>query len=174
MSNTDSNTNIKTTLSLLVAMSNNRVIGRDGDMPWRQSADLKRFKKLTMDHAILMGRKTFESIGRPLPGRQMIVISRQDVVAGAPELAASLEAAIEMAHGREEIFIVGGGEIYLQSLPLANRIYLTCIDAEIDGDTYFPPLSEDWQRISCEEHQADARNQYDYRFEIWEKERGES
>jgi len=161
-------------LSILVAMSNNRVIGREGDMPWRQSADLKRFKQLTMNLAILMGRKTFESIGRPLPGRRMIVISRQQDVQGAPELAASLETAIEMAQKSEEIctdeiFIVGGGEIYQQALPLADRVYLTCIDAEIDGDTFFPPLSEDWKQIRCESHQADDRNQYDYRFEVWEK-----
>ncbi|QDU97171.1 dihydrofolate reductase [Lignipirellula cremea] len=161
-------------LTLIVALSENRVIGREGDMPWRQSGDLKRFKALTMGHPILMGRKTFESIGRPLPGRRMIVVTRQSTLAGAPEVCHSLPEAIAAAqsvtteHADQAPFVIGGGEIYRLALPLADRIYLTRIHATIDGDTHFPDLPEgQWRQVSRERHPADSRNQYDYSFEEW-------
>lgn len=131
-------------VSIIVAMSRNGIIGRDNAIPWNIPADMGRFRELTLGHALIMGRKTFESIGRPLPGRWSIVVSRQ---AGfAPEgvaVAGSLPEALLLAGGHGEIFICGGGEIYKQALPFAARIYLTLIDCEIDGDTGFPFIPRD-------------------------------
>ena len=159
--------------SLIVAMSQNNVIGREGDLPWRLSADLRRFKALTMGHHIVMGRKTYESIGRQLPGRTMVVVTRQDdYTAEFATVAHSLSAAIETAQGSgdEEVFIIGGGEIYRQALDLVDRIHLTRVEAEISGDTYFPEFDlSRWQLIEQEIHDADEKNEYPYRFEIYER-----
>src|SRR5690349_5756939 len=126
-------------LSLIVAMTPNRVIGRDGTLPWRLSADLQRFKRITMGHPIIMGRKTFESIGRVLPGRTTIVVSRRkDYSPTGALLAESLPAAIDLAGTSDEAFIVGGSEIYRAALPLVQRLYITMVQADIQGDTYFP------------------------------------
>jgi dihydrofolate reductase len=152
-------------ISLIVAASTNNVIGAKGDLPWRLSADLKRFKALTMGKPIVMGRKTYESIGRPLPGRQNIVITRQDNY--APEgctVVQSVDAALAAADA-PEIMIIGGGHIYEAFIPMAERIYLTRVDADIDGDTYFPEISEDqWQEVSRQEQAADPDNDYDVVF----------
>ena len=152
-------------ISLIVAASTNNVIGAKGDLPWRLSADLKRFKALTMGKPIVMGRKTYESIGRPLPGRQNIVITRQDNY--APEgctVVQSVDAAIAAANA-PEIMIIGGGHIYEAFMPMAERIYLTRVDADIDGDTYFPEISGDqWQEVARQEQAADADNDYDVVF----------
>ena len=152
-------------ISLIVAASTNNVIGAKGNLPWRLSADLKRFKALTMGKPIVMGRKTYESIGRPLPGRQNIVITRQDNY--APEgctVAQSVDAALAAADA-PEIMIIGGGHIYEAFIPMAERIYLTRVDADIDGDTYFPEISEDqWQEVSRQEQAADPDNDYDVVF----------
>ena len=152
-------------ISLIVAASTNNVIGAKGDLPWRLSADLKRFKALTMGKPIVMGRKTYESIGRPLPGRQNIVITRQDNY--APEgctVVQSVEGAIAAANA-PEIMIIGGGHIYEAFMPMAERIYLTRVDADIDGDTYFPEISGDqWQEVARQEQAADADNDYDVVF----------
>mgnify|MGYP001822006899 CR=1 FL=1 len=152
-------------ISLIVAASTNNVIGAKGDLPWRLSADLKRFKALTMGKPIVMGRKTYESIGRPLPGRQNIVVTRQDNY--APEgctVVQSVEGAIAAANA-PEIMIIGGGHIYEAFMPMAERIYLTRVDADIDGDTYFPEISGDqWQEVARQEQAADADNDYDVVF----------
>jgi dihydrofolate reductase len=141
------------TLSIIAAMAQDRVIGRDNQLPWRLPADLKRFKQLTMGHTLLMGRKTYESIGRPLPGRTTVVVSRQ---AGyAPEgviVAASVDEAIARAPG-EQVFVAGGAEIYRQTLARADRLYLTLIDAPFAGDTWFPAWDPaDWQEVAREAH----------------------
>ncbi len=155
-------------ISLIVAAAENGVIGRDGDLPWRQPGDLRRFKALTMGKPIVMGRKTRESIGRPLPGRQNIVVSRRPGLEfeGA-EVVTSAEAAIAAAAGADEIMIIGGSEIYALFLPLADRVYLTRVHAEVQGDARFPALGSDWQLISDERHLADDNNDYDMSFRLY-------
>ena len=131
------------TLAMIVAASTNDVIGVDGDLPWHISADLKRFKKLTMGHHLIMGRKTFESIGKCLPGRTTVIVTRQaDFSFPEAKIAHTIESAIEQADGDESPFIVGGAEIYSLAMPHVDRIYLTRVHQEIDGDTHLPAI--DW------------------------------
>lgn len=154
-------------LSLIVAMAENRVIGRDGQLPWRLSSDLRRFKQLTMGHHIVMGRRTYESIGRPLPGRRMVVMSR-DAAYRPPGVlvASSLQDALLQASGDPEVFVIGGEQIYRLALPHANRIYLTCVEGTIDdGDTYFPPLDQNEWLLKSEEHTS-AGNGNDRAFTL--------
>ena len=155
-------------ISLVVAASENNVIGVKGDLPWRLSADLKRFKALTMGKPIVMGRKTYESIGRPLPGRQNIVITRQDgYVADGCDVVASPEAAIKAAGNAEEIMIIGGSHIYEAFLPQADRIYLTRVIAEVDGDAFLPKLQDGEWRVESEEgYAADDDNDYATTFVV--------
>lgn len=157
-------------LCLIVAVSRNGVIGRDNQLPWHLPEDLKFFKSVTMGKPILMGRKTFESIGRPLPGRTNIVISR-DPQWHSPgvQIAQSLEAALQRGReacrteSAEEIMVIGGEQIYRMSLPLADRLYLTQVDAEIEGDAYFPVVDfDDWQQVS--EALPEAYDTHSYRF----------
>jgi dihydrofolate reductase len=159
--------------SIIVAVAENGVIGRRGQLPWRLSADLQRFKQLTMGHALLMGRKTFESIGRPLPGRRMIVITRQpNYQAANAEIAPSLPAACGLATsaGEAEAFIIGGAEIFREALPHADRLYFTQVHATIDGDVFFPPFDRaDWRLTSQAEHPADAKNDYPFTFQTYER-----
>ena len=158
-------------ISLIVAMSKNRVIGRNGDLPWHLSSDLKRFKKLTMGHAIIMGRKTFESIGRLLPGRTTIVVTRQADYDGKGALVAgSLDKALQLAQNNEEVFIVGGAEIYRTALPRIERIYLTSVRVDLEGDTYFPELElQDWKLTEQTEHTSDEKNQFNYSFCVYDR-----
>jgi dihydrofolate reductase len=160
-------------LSLIVAFAENGVIGRRGELPWRLSADLQRFKSLTMGHAVLMGRKTFQSIGRPLSGRRMIVVTRQDDYrAEGVEVVHSLKEGCRRAaeQGETEVFVIGGAEIFRAALPNADQLYLTRVHATIDGDTFFPPLdSKTWRLVSSEPHAADAKNEYATTFEIYER-----
>ncbi len=161
-------------ISLIVAMSDGGVIGRGGELPWRLSADLQRFRRLTMGHHIIMGRKTFESIGRPLPGRTMVVVTRQKeylTVADRSRLPQavvhSLAEALELARaaGEDEAFIIGGGEIYRQAMDLIDRMYVTHVDVELAGDTRFPEVDwSEWQLIEESHHAADDKNEYDHRF----------
>ena len=157
-------------ISIIVATADNGVIGKDNQLLWRLSADLKQFRILTTGHSIIMGRKTFESIGKPLPNRTNIVISRQsnfDFPEGVSK-ANSLEKAIEMAknaEGNEEIFIIGGGNVYKQALEITDKIYLTEIKANIEGDAFFPKLNEkDWKEISRISYAKDEKNEYDFDF----------
>jgi dihydrofolate reductase len=160
-------------LSLIVAMTRTGVIGKDGQLPWRLSADLKRFKSLTMGHSLIMGRKTYDSLGRPLPGRTSIVITRQ--------MALPLPAEVLVVHGLAEAlhhighddspFVIGGGEIFAQALPLAERMFVTWVESEIDGDTLFPAWKpREWRLAQEERHSADEKNQYDYTFATYYRE----
>jgi dihydrofolate reductase len=149
-------------INIIVAASLNNVIGKDNSLIWRQSADLKRFKELTTGKTVVMGRKTYDSIGKPLPNRRNIVITRQDIEIPGCEVVNSLEEALKLDN---EIFIIGGGEIYQKSIILAHKIFLTRIHVEVDGDTYFPQLSYyDWKMEMCESFQKDEKNQFDYQF----------
>lgn len=160
-------------ISIIAAMAENGVIGRGGQLPWHLSADLKRFKRLTMDHTIIMGRKTWESIGRPLPGRRMVVITRQyDYQAEGVTVARNFEDALALARaaGDTEAFIIGGAEIYRLALPLADRLYMTLVLAEVAGDTKFPEIDlETWARIDSESVEADADNEFPHLFYVFER-----
>ena len=144
-------------LSLIAAVARNRVIGRGNAMPWHLPEDLKRFKQITLGHPIVMGRRTYESIGRPLPGRENIVVTRNaDLALPGIRLAASLSAALELA-GERPVFVIGGAEIYRLALPLADRLYLTEVDADIEGDTYFPEFDRaQWQETAREASPPDS------------------
>ncbi len=158
-------------LSIIAAMSANRVIGSSNNLPWRLPADLKRFKNLTMGHHLIMGRKTFESIGQPLPGRTTVVITHQTGYAPSGVLVAhSIDQALQLAADDPEVFVAGGGQIYQQMLPRADRLYLTSIHEEFEGDTDFPEFKEsDWKLISEEDHPPDEKNSYPYSFLIYKK-----
>jgi dihydrofolate reductase len=167
-------------ISLVLAVSENGVIGKNNQLPWRLPADLKHFKKVTLGHTVIMGRKTYDSIGKPLPQRRNIVITRnQEWKADGTEVFNSLEAAIEACEGEEEVFVIGGATIYKKVLEenLANRIYLTRIHENFDGDTFFKlPNADSWTEIERETHQPDEKNQYVYSFFTLEselKEKGE-
>jgi dihydrofolate reductase len=153
-------------ISIIVAMTRNRVIGRDGGMPWHLPADLKRFKALTMGKSIIMGRKTFESLGRILPGRRHIVISRgQDYKAPGAEVVGSLDAALKAAEGAGEAFVIGGAEIFREALPRADRMYMTLIETDIHGDVYFPIFDKaEWVEIGRFELSANGRNSHHLTF----------
>ena len=158
-------------MAIIVAMSANRVIGRGGALPWHISADLRRFRQLTTGHAIIMGRKTFESIGRPLPERRSIVISRnRDFRPEGVEVVASLDAALRCCQGEAEVFVIGGSSIYELALPQADRLYITQIHATIEGDTFFPPFDEtEWKLAEDQPHAADEKNAFDYSFRRYER-----
>lgn len=157
----------------IAAVANNNVIGKDNKLLWHMSNDLKRFKELTMGHTIIMGRKTFESIGKPLPGRKTIVITRQkDYDARGCETVSDLKAAICKIKDESEVFVAGGGEIYRQimSLHYTRRIYLTRIYANFEGDSFFPDIdTEKWELIEREEHEPDEKNPYPYAFLIYKR-----
>lgn len=146
-------------LAILAAVAANRVIGRDNALPWHLPADLKHFKALTMGQIIVMGRRTFDSIGRPLPGRVNVVLTRQpDLQLPGVEIATSMEAVLErFGEDRRTIFIIGGAELYQQTLPYCDRLYLTEIQQAFPGDTFFPAYArDDWQEISREIQQDDT------------------
>lgn len=149
-------------ISIIVAYDKNKAIGKDNRLCWRQSADLKRFKELTTGKTVVMGRKTFESIGRPLPNRRNIVLTRQDINIDGVEVINSIE---DIKNIEGDIFIIGGGEIYKSCLILADRIFATEIDCEIEADTWFPIFSEnDWMIESVDKHNADEKNEFNYSF----------
>lgn len=153
------------TLSAIVAMSENRVIGINNQLPWRLPADLNHFKTITTGHPIIMGRKTYESIGRPLPNRTNIILTRDHQFNATGCLVAhSLADAIQHANDSEEIFIIGGAEIYKQCLVDVSRIYLTIVHNQFEGDAYFPALGDEWREVSRETHEADEKNGYGYSF----------
>lgn len=158
-------------IALVVAVSENGVIGSKNGLPWHLPADLKKFKRLTTGHAIIMGRKTWESIGRPLPDRRMLVVTRDPgKLAGQPvEAFASLEAALAAA-GEDEVFVIGGGEIFREALPRAGRVYLTRVHADIPGDITFPSLPEaEWREVAREDHEPDGKNPHAYSFLVYER-----
>jgi dihydrofolate reductase len=162
-------------ISILVAVAENGVIGRGGKLPWHLADDLKRFKQLTMGHTLIMGRKTWESIARPLPGRRMIVVSRQaGYQAGVESVVVidSVNAALIFAEstGDDEAFIVGGAELYRETIPRADRLYITRVLADVDGDAFFPELDwTQWVRTNSVEYTADASNDHPYAFQVYER-----
>jgi len=161
----------KPSLSLIVAMAKNRIIGAGGKIPWHLPNELQLFKKVTMGHHIIMGRKTWESINRLLPGRTTVIVTRRDDfnVAGA-KIAHTLDEAVALCAGDEEIFVIGGGELYDAALPLASRIYLTVVDAEPTGDTRMPEFdATQWRLTGTQQFHKDDRHAHDYRFEVHER-----
>ena len=158
-------------LSIIAAVSANKVIGAHNSLPWNLPADRKRFQKLTMGHHLLMGRKTFESIGFVLPGRSTIVITHQpDYQPEGVRVAHSLEEALQLVENDNELFIAGGEEIYRQMLPLADRLYLTYVHEDFEGDTHFPDFDESsWEVISREDRQPDPNNASPYSFVVYER-----
>lgn len=158
-------------LSIVVAMDRNRLIGCGNALPWRLPADLRHFKAVTMGKPIIMGRKTWESIGRPLPGRTNIVVSR-DPAYTAPgcTVVPSVEAALEAAAGAPEIMLIGGAQLYAELLPRAQRIYLTRIDAAFEGDAWFPELAAaDWREVERSDQAPDEQNPHPYSFVLLER-----
>ena len=160
-------------ISAIVAMARNRTIGHHNQIPWYLPADLKYFKKTTLHHAVIMGRNNFDAIGRPLPLRTNIIITRDPffIVSGCivvHSLAEALQFARE--HHETEAFIIGGGQIYQQAMPLLDRIYLTRVEADIEGDVFFPEMNPaDWQLTQDEPHPADDRNAFPYTFQCFER-----
>ncbi len=166
-----------TILSMIVATADNNIIGKDNDMPWHLPADLAYFKKVTLGKPIIMGRKTYESIGRPLPGRRNIVISRdENYNADGVDIVTSVEQALALVDGSdgtnavEEIMVIGGGAIYKHCLPSADRLYVTHIKATIDGDTQFPYYDDgNWEKTASELRVSDEKNAYDLDFCIYQR-----
>jgi dihydrofolate reductase len=158
-------------LSLIVAVAENGVIGRGGTLPWHISADLKRFKQLTMGHAIIMGRKTWESLGRPLPGRRSIVVSRNPHFSAAgAAVVTSLDAALQLAADDSEVFVIGGASLYEEALSKADRLYITRVLANVDGDTCFPAVGfSQWRMVEAKPEETDASSGLRYRFERYER-----
>jgi dihydrofolate reductase len=159
-------------ISIIAALSSNNVIGRDNDLPWHLSTDLKRLKALTMGHHMIMGRKTYDSVGRPLPGRTIVVITRDpSFAAEGVKIVHSLEDAIQVAAGDDEPFIAGGAQIFEQAIHRADRMYLTRVHAEIEGDTFFPDFDDvsEWQLTDAEHFDADEKNDYPYSFLTYDR-----
>jgi dihydrofolate reductase len=157
-------------ISMIAAMAKNRVIGKENQMPWHLPADFAWFKRCTMGKPIIMGRKTYDSIGRPLPGRQNIVISRDAsrVIEGV-DCVTSLEQAVELVTEHDEVMIIGGGSIYQACLEKADCLYLTYIELDVEGDTKFPDWGDEWKETYSESFLADEKNAHDMRFVVLEK-----
>jgi dihydrofolate reductase len=158
-------------LSIIAAMAENRVIGVNNTLPWRLPADLRHFRRLTTGHHVIMGRRNYESIGRPLPERTNIVVTRnRDYRAPGCQVRHSLEEALRDAGGDPEVFVIGGAEIYRQALDKADRIYLTLVHATVPGDTFFPEFDPgDWSEISRTRHEADEKNPHACSFVIYDR-----
>lgn len=158
-------------VSIIVAMAKNRVIGAGNTIPWRLPNELQLFKRVTMGHHIIMGRKTYESINRLLPGRTTVIVTRQSGyrVPGAV-IAHTLDEALAACAGDNEVFVIGGGELYAAALPRADRIYLTTVDAEPAGDTFMPEFNRElWRESSSQSYPADEAHQHAYRFAVFER-----
>jgi dihydrofolate reductase len=159
-----------TGVTLIVAAADNGVIGRDNALPWHLPEDLRRFKRLTMGKPIVMGRKTFESIGKPLPGRLNIVVTRDaNYRREGVAVAHGVDEAVRAAAGAAEIMIIGGADLFRLFLPLATRVHLTRVHANVAGDVLWPALSDGWEVVERESHAADERHAYSMTFEVWEK-----
>lgn len=159
-------------ISAIVAISKNNVIGRDGHLPWHLSADLKRFKAITTGHSIILGRKNYDDIGRPLPNRTNYVLTR-NAAFEAPGciVCGSLQQAIESAQaaGETECFIIGGAAVYRDAMPQVQKLYVTRVLADVDGDVFFPEWGEGWRKVSEEQFAADEKNDFATVFEVWER-----
>ena len=159
-------------LSLIAAMGHNRVIGQDKKIPWHLPADFAYFKETTIGHPIIMGRTTFESIGKPLPGRKNIVLTRGTFDAPGVVIAHTLDEAIQLVKDEEEVFIIGGACVYGEALPRADRLYVTFVDGKFDGNVFFPHVDwKDWKEVKSSERKADEKNSYDARFSVFVREK---
>jgi dihydrofolate reductase len=160
-------------VSLIVAVDRAGGIGKAGRLPWHLRSDMQRFKQLTMGHHILMGRKTYQSIGKPLAGRNTIIVTRNPAYqAEGCMVVQSMQAGLLLAEGsgENEIFVIGGGEIYAQALPYASRLYLTRVETDASCDTFFPEVAwEDWQEIDCSRHAEDEQNQHAFSMYVYER-----
>lgn len=158
-------------ISVITAMDENRLIGKDNGLPWKIPADLQFFKKVTMSKPIIMGRKTYESIGRPLPGRQNVIITRDKTyTAEGCDVVYSIDEALKIAADAEEVMVIGGANVYQQFLDKANRLYLTSVMGKFDGDAWFPELDlNQWNLSEKEDHQADEKNECDYSFQVFNR-----
>lgn len=158
-------------LSIIAAVSQNNVIGKDNKLIWHLPADMQFFKQTTMGHTLIMGRKTFESFGKPLPGRKSIVVTRQkDWNFNGVTAVNSLQAAIDTAPKNEEVFIIGGSEVYKQAMPLCNKMYLTVIHHDFKGDAFFPEVDfSEWKLVKDDYNQSDEKNHYCYSFRTYIK-----
>ncbi|MGO1297663.1 MAG: type 3 dihydrofolate reductase [Vibrio sp.] len=157
-------------ISMIAAMANDRVIGHDNQMPWHLPADFAWFKQCTLGKPIIMGRKTYDSIGRPLPGRPNIVISRDsELLIEGVSTVTSIDEALALTAEYEEVMVIGGGSIYAACLPRADRLYITEIKADLSGDTHFPDWGKGWRETHREHYAADEKNQYDMEFVIVER-----
>ena len=158
-------------VSIIVAMARNRVIGANNAIPWRLPGELALFKRITMGHHIIMGRSTWESIGRLLPGRTSVVISRNPAYTVAGALVAhSLDEALAVCGDDPEVFVIGGAQLYASALPQADRLYLTIVEAEVAGDTRMPGFDlSQWRLVSREPHAADERNPYPYTLHVYDR-----
>ena len=167
-------------LSVIVAAAENGVIGRDNALPWRLPEDLRYFKRVTMGKPLVMGRRTFESIGGPLPGRENIVISRNPQFrAEGVRVAASLDEALQLARdialaaGVDELLVIGGAQIYAEAIPAADRLYLTLVHAAVEGDAFLPPIDwQDWREIRRERHRGSGEDSHDFSFVLYERSAG--
>ena len=154
-------------ISIIAAMTDNRVIGRDNAIPWHIPADMQRFRAITMGHPLIMGRKTFESIGRPLPGRKTVILTRiPDYRAEGSIVVHSLRKALDECAGADEVFICGGGEVYREALPLASRIYLTVVHGEVAGDTLFPDIPDEFVEAARENA---TENMFSFTFILYQR-----
>ncbi len=152
-------------VTLIVAVSSNNVIGKNNQLIWHLPADMKHFKQLTTGHTVFMGRKTYDSIGKPLPNRRNIVISRNIKNIAGCEVVASLEDGLKLCADEEEIFVIGGAEIYRQALPIANQIELTRVHQDFEGDTFFPKIDlQEWQETNRRDFVPDEKNLLSYSF----------
>lgn len=158
-------------ISIVVAISENNAIGKDNQLLWHLPADLKHFKNITTGHTIIMGRKTYDSIGKPLPNRRNIIITRQkDLNLEGVEVVNSLEEALSLSKDEEEVFIIGGAEIYKQSVAVSHRIYLTRVHQEFEADAFFPELdNESWKEVEKVDHLPDEKNKFAYTFSTLER-----
>ncbi len=158
-------------ISIIAAMADNRVIGIDNRLPWNLPADMKWFRQQTMDKPVLMGRKTYNSIGKPLPGRRNIIISRDtNLVLAGCEVVNSVEAALALCHDVAEVMVIGGASFYEQLLPRAQQLYLTLVHAEVKGDAHFPNIDfSQWREVERTDHTADTNNCFNYSFVILER-----
>jgi len=158
-------------ISLIFAMDRNRLIGKNNELPWYLPADLQYFKRTTSGHTVIMGRKTYDSIGKPLPNRKNVVITRDSHLRlEGCTTCTSVPEALDIIGAEEEAFVIGGAEVYKQFLPVADRMYITFIDESFEGDAYFPPYEEEhWRLIQNEQGIKDEKNPYEHRFTVWER-----
>ncbi len=157
-------------VSVIVAVAENGVIGDKNSLLWHISEDLRNFKRITSGHPVVMGRKTFESLGRPLPNRKNVVITRQDIEIEGCEVVHSLEEALAMFSADEEVFIIGGAQIYREAMPIADRFYLTRVHHSYEGDTSFPEWKEsEWQKVDSERFERGEKYGYPFTFEVYSR-----